>query len=121
MSASHTPGPWRIRLYATDDDPAELIRLGLKPVRLLNNDGSIVVSGENGRIAVVDCQSAFKRGHGHTAECVERDANARLIAAAPDLLAAGRLVMASAQSLDPDMTAAYAAMRAAIAAAEPQS
>jgi hypothetical protein len=36
----------------------------------------------------VDCQTPFKRGEGWQSECEVREANARLIAAAPDLLAA---------------------------------
>jgi hypothetical protein len=38
------------------------------------------------RIALVDCQTRFKRGQGWQTECDEREANARLIAAAPELL-----------------------------------
>jgi hypothetical protein len=46
------------------------------------------------RIALVDCQTRFKRGQGWQTECDEREANARLIAAAPELLEALREVMA---------------------------
>jgi len=40
------------------------------------------------RVALVDCQSEYKRGQGWCAPCAIREANAALISAAPDLLAA---------------------------------
>lgn len=89
----YTKGPWKFRLYATDDTPAELAKFGIKPVRMLDNSGAMAISSEGGRIAMVDCQAAYKRGQGHATECAERDANARLIAASPDLFEALRDVM----------------------------
>ena len=74
-AGEHTPGPWSCRFCLSEGDPA----LGLKPVRALSNDGGIAIMAEDKRIAVADCQSRFKRGQGHNAECAERDANARLI------------------------------------------
>lgn len=48
--------------------------------------------------------------------CTNVDGNAPLFLAAPDLFAAAKMIMASAQSLDyPEMTAAYDAIEAAIA------
>jgi hypothetical protein len=88
MSA-HTPGPWQFREYSLSDEMlAEARAAGIEPLRFINNDGSVPVSANDCRICVVDCQTEFKRNTGHRAECAERDANARLIAAAPDLLAA---------------------------------
>jgi hypothetical protein len=52
------------------------------------NNGEIAITSEEGRICVVDCKADYKRGQGYLAQCEERDANARLIAAAPDLLEA---------------------------------
>lgn len=115
--SKHTPGPWAIRFYATDDSPEELARLGLKPVRLLDNAGGMAVSTENGRIALVECQASYKRGQGHAAECAERDANARLIAAAPDLLTMIRIAASQLETgVDPLQVAQQC--RAAIAKAE---
>jgi hypothetical protein len=57
---------------------------------IIMNDGAVaVVSPDTEQhIAFVTCQAKFKRGEGYKAQCAERDANARLIAAAPDLLEA---------------------------------
>ena len=75
MSALHTPGPW---------SPSAIG---------LTNDGALPIMADIGaddrkRVATVDCQSRFKRGEGWKSECDERAANARLIAAAPEMLAA---------------------------------
>ena len=69
-----TPGPWAI---------SELHANGL-----FGNNGEAFVSTADYRVAAVDCHAKFKRGEGYRAKCGERDANARLIASAPDLLAA---------------------------------
>lgn len=94
-SVGHTKGPWTFRLYATDDSPEELRRLGMKPIRMLDNSAGMAISGENGRIAVVDCQASYKRGQGHATECAERDANARLIASSPDYYAGFEALLAA--------------------------
>ena len=88
---THTPGPWRFREYAQDADKiAQLREVGMQPTRALSNEGGAYVVAENVRVAVVDIQSEFKRGRGHESVCAERDANARLIAAAPTLYEALR-------------------------------
>jgi len=91
---THSPAPWEFREWATEPDP-ELEALAakagrsVKRVPMLTNDGArIIMAGEGGehrRVALVECQTKYKRGQGHETECAERDANARLIAAAPDL------------------------------------
>jgi hypothetical protein len=87
MAVKFTPGPWKFREYAqTDEMLAEARSLGLEPTRYINNDGSVPVSAAETGICTVSCQTPFKRGSGHRAECDERDANARLIAATPELL-----------------------------------
>ena len=68
---AHTPGPWRVSTIG------------------LMNDGALPVSSDQGQIARVSAQADFPRGQGHNSECAERDANARLIAAAPDLYSGG--------------------------------
>ena len=70
MSGAWTPGPWRVSSIG------------------LMNDGSFPVASEQWQIARVTSQTDFPRGQGHNSECTERDANAHLIAAAPDLYAA---------------------------------
>jgi hypothetical protein len=82
-------GTWTFREYSLDDKMlAEARAAGIDPIRFINNDGSVPVTSEDARICVVDCQTPFKRGQGHRAECEKRDAHARLIAAAPDMFEA---------------------------------
>lgn len=80
-------GPWKALKYLTDDHPDELRAAGIEPVRALDNAGAMPIMTADGpdrfRVALVDCQSVFKRGQGHQAECAQRDATALLIAAAP--------------------------------------
>ncbi len=88
---SHTPGPWVFREFMqTDETIAEMRSLGMKtpPTQCLTNDGGRPIMGPNGRLAVVDCLTEYKRGKGSETVCAERDANARLIVSAPELLAA---------------------------------
>jgi hypothetical protein len=72
----------------------------------------------------VDCQTPFKRGEGWQSECAVREANARLIAAAPDLLDAIKPLLALLEPVEtlgllaaPELEKLNAA-RAAIAKAE---
>lgn len=46
------------------------------------------------RIAIVECQTDFKRGEGWKTDCPIRTANAQLMAAAPDLLEALQILYA---------------------------
>jgi hypothetical protein len=89
-------GTWTFREYSLSDEMlVEARAAGIEPIRFINNDGSVPVTSGDTKICTVDCQAPFKRGHGHRAECEQRDANARLIAAAPDLLEALRAVLES--------------------------
>ena len=85
--SEYTPGPWVSPVFhGTDENNAEAIKLGLKPVQALSNDGSRFVMADDKRVALVDCQAYYKRGRGHQIDCAERDANAALIASAPYLV-----------------------------------
>jgi hypothetical protein len=110
----HTPGPWYVSQVG------------------LTNGGDRPITTEDERICTVDCQTPFKRGEGWQSECDVREANARLIAAAPDLLAALKALDAywcemlpdgppaddADHWLHADSRAVWRAVRAAIAKAE---
>lgn len=86
-TAAHTPGPWNFKVWMTSDEDTErALSVGLQPVRALTNEGQRFIMAPHYRVALVDCQTDFKRGKGYQTDCAERDANARLIAAAPELL-----------------------------------
>jgi hypothetical protein len=70
---------------------------------LTNNDGSIPVMGADQRICVVDLQAQVKRGKTYNAPDPERDANGRLIAAAPELLEACKKQAALIEALMPGL------------------
>ena len=96
-----TPGPWR-----------------LSSLKFANNDGSIPVlfgdpdSDDSGRIAMIDIQSKAKRGEAWRSKCPTRDANAQLIAAAPDLYEALRdLVEAATTEFNGKGASGYALAR----------
>jgi len=78
-AAKATPGPW----WPAPD------RHG---ILMLNNNGSRTVMAGEADDALPVCEVGAhiqcKRGTGHRADCPVREANARLISAAPDLLAA---------------------------------
>lgn len=69
---THTPGPYFAGKYITDDGQRTI---------MANPDDPI-------RIALIDPQTPYKRGHGWQLECSTRDANTQLLAAAPAMLAA---------------------------------
>ena len=73
LKSRHTAGEWEIGSHRTNDGGIQI----MAPIE----DG-------RKRVAVVDCQTTFKRGTGWQTECAERDANAQLIASAPALLEA---------------------------------
>lgn len=92
MNAKHTDKPWWFSKYmSSQEDTKKMVELGLEPTQAISNDGSRYLmagdrDGDYKRIALVDCQTAFKRGKGYQTACAERDANALLMSAAPDLL-----------------------------------
>ena len=98
QTTKHTPGPWRVAgrgepLPAPDDLPADkqqqwnkLQAELCKPIRC--NDGSfVIVKDGSGPVGTASFQGTAKRGKAWSNEDPEGLANARLIAAAPELLA----------------------------------
>lgn len=84
-----TKGHWRWVKYVQDDEDLKRMRsLGIEPVRMLTNEGQVAIMAGDTRIALVDCQTPFKRGNGYRSECETRDAAATLIASAPALVEA---------------------------------
>lgn len=78
--ASETKQKYYWRKFAHDAaDIAAMEKVGLKPTRMLTNEGQVAIMGPEGRVALVDCQTKFKRGEGWKAECAKRDALADAI------------------------------------------
>ena len=86
------------------------------------NDGSIAVMAERGPVAYANLLEPTKRGTAHNSKDGESEGNARLIAAAPELLAVCRALVASTYAPDGLRIAParsdVEAMEAAIAKAE---
>lgn len=89
-AAKHTPGPWEFVLAGSGNHPTWNVRLG--------NRGFIRLPA--------------------TTDMDTMDADARLIAAAPDLLEALRTIVVNASSVQMDPQWAVQVARAAIAKAE---
>lgn len=103
MSAAHTPGPWQVAKTG--------------PRRVTNSTGIVICNA-----VLRNCGTAktgIKRG---VKEVLEAEANARLIASAPELNDAGEALLAAADRhiFGDECKAERDAMRAAIAKARGQ-
>jgi hypothetical protein len=67
--SKHTPGPWRVG-------------------KLITNDGQRAIASDGGSIALVTLKSDVPKRKQWESVCEEREANAQLISAAPQLLSA---------------------------------
>lgn len=108
----HTAGKWDL------SDTGYLTNEGGRPVM---SSADVADEGRK-RVCVVDIQAKAKRGHGWETPCAERDANALLIAAAPDMLEAlevciGQIEGAYSSSLEDNEPVWLKQARAAIAKA----
>lgn len=126
--SKHTPGPWKWRATHSTDEEIELMaKHGMTPVQALTNEGQrFLMAGEGEdtkRIALVDPHKSYKRGTGHQVQCDERDANATLLSAAPDLLGFAERVetrisaLARVGAIDNDLQCMWAEAREVIAKA----
>lgn len=95
MSTKHTPAPWTFSpFFGTPEKIAEMRKFNMEPTRAQTNEGQVFIMAADTRVALVDAHTKFKRGEGYKGVCEERDANARLIAAAPELLEALKNILA---------------------------
>ena len=77
--AKHTQGKLIYKRYLHDDDTRKKMKsVGMEgDYLMLSNEGQAFLLSEDGKqVALIACQSDFKRGKGHLSECEERDANA---------------------------------------------
>ena len=114
QKTKHTPGPWKVSdKMMTDDMICRHDALGawVHSCRYIEGTGKLLANAQSSEPIGTGC----KGGHPQVASRDEMLANARLIAAAPELLDALRLVLAH----DGALTGAdWTAIRAAIAKAE---
>lgn len=96
--SGHTPGPWRVEPYQGEDIEAEVCGKWREVATLIDN--------------------AAMHDQRPIGTAFIRDANARLIAAAPDLLRACKMVADMAVSWQPLTPGDIAEVKAAIAKAE---
>lgn len=84
---SHTPGPWTLK--QEDVWPFDLDIVGSHPIVNIRR-----IAHSSSQQTLADCRAAvgfpYKERDNVSAKIAEQEANARLIAAAPDLLAALR-------------------------------
>lgn len=104
MNTSHTPGPWSVWTFADSDGADDARHVAVGPVA--------------GGLAVADVVACNAHGTYTAATEAQGRANAALIAAAPDLLAALQWALSQIEDdLDLDHQAALQAAHAAVARA----
>jgi hypothetical protein len=117
---THTPGPWLYRPILGEPEDIEKMReFGMEPVQAMTNEGQRYVMAPDKRVCLVDMQcEGVKRNERHKSVDAERDAIARLIAAAPELLAALHAALPALESIHENGAPILDRVYAAIAKAE---
>ena len=87
MKNKHTPGPWKFERQDIYVEHALVTGKALADHEgyFRDNSGDWIISSAQGRIADATFKGTAKRGHGYETPDPEGMANARLIAAAPEL------------------------------------
>ena len=96
--SNHSPSPWRFDRIAGFEELAKRkgVPLLAREGYMRGNDGSWCINDANGYgVASATMRADCKRGKGYSTPDPEGQANARLISAAPELLAACEAVMAA--------------------------
>ena len=99
MSAKsqHTPGPWQFKRTEGFEEQMRLLKrqYAEHDGYVRSNDGTwYILDSEGNQVAMATFKGEAKRGKGYAAPDPEGMQNARLIAAAPDLLTALEEIMA---------------------------
>ena len=86
--SKHTPGPWELKRILNFERDMKILKREYAEHQgyIRENDGTWIITDKDGQVARATFKGEAKRGKGYDAPDPEGMANARLIAAAPELL-----------------------------------